>query len=392
MKTSRRTFIKRSAATGGALALGVGGTPGSRFYGEPGGSHTSWLHNSGKADQPKRILILGGTGFTGPLQVQYAVARGHRVSIFNRGRRQADIPSSVEQLTGDRNGDLESLKGKEWDVVIDVPSTLPRWVRDAAQLLRNSARHYVFISTISVYADTSKAGMDESTPLATMPDPNNEEARYYGAQKALAEQEAERAFPGRTTIIRPGLIVGPGDNSDRFTYWPVRVQAGGEVLAPGNPEDAVQIIDARDLAEFAVRMAEGGVAGVYNATGPRARLSVAEMLYDIRAACSGSNDVKFTWVEAGFLASRQVRPWSDMPVWVPPSPSNAGFSQVSIQRALDKGLSFRPLADTVAATLEWWNALPQDRRTRRPNSPGLAPEREAEVLREWKARTPSGDF
>ena len=384
--TNRRDFIKGTALAGGAIALGLPSSTSPAEASTARDSMEAWLADVQPAPQPKRILILGGTGFTGPFQVRYAVARGHKVSIFNRGRRQADIPNSVEQLQGDRNNDLNSLKGKQWDVVIDVPATLPRWVRDSAQLLKDAARHYVFISTISVYADNSKPGMDESTALATMPDPANEEPRFYGAQKALAEQEAMKAFPNRATIIRPGLIVGPGDNSDRFTYWPVRIEQGGEVLAPGAPTDSVQIIDARDLAEFVVRMAEGEHGGAYNATGPRSRLSIAEMLYGIRAACSGSNDVKFTWVSAEFLASKQVRPWSDMPVWVPPSPQMAGFSQVSIQKALDKGLTFRPLADTVQATLAWWKTLPEDRRARKPNMPGLAPEREAQVLTEWKAR------
>jgi 2'-hydroxyisoflavone reductase len=379
---NRRSFVKTSALAGSALALGVRPASAAAAIAPVG----DWLRGVPQAAQPKRILILGGTGFTGPFQVRYAVARGHRVTIFNRGRRQADIPDSVEQLRGDRNGDLETLKGKRWDVVIDVPATLPRWVRDSAQLLRSSVRHYVFVSTISVYADTSKPGMDESTPLATMPDANNEEPRFYGAQKALAEGEAERAFPGRTTIVRPGLIVGPGDNSDRFTYWPVRIAQGGEVLAPGDPGDPVQVIDARDLAEFVVRMAEGEHAGRFNATGPRAQLSIAEMLYGIRAACSGDNDVRFTWVPADFLAARQVRPWQDVPVWVPPVGGSAGFARVSIARAVERGLTFRPLADTVRSTLDWWETLPAERRARRANSPGLAPEREAEVLRAWKSR------
>lgn len=335
-----------------------------------------------RAAKPLRILILGGTGFTGPFQVRYAVERGHHVTVFNRGRRQADLPKSVEHLVGDRNGQLDALKGKTWDAVIDVPSTLPRWVRDAATLLKDSAKQYVFISTISVYSDVSKPGVDETAPLATMPDPTSEEMRYYGALKALAEKEAEKAFPGRTTVIRPGLIVGPGDMSDRFSYWPVRIDRGGEILAPGDPNDPVQIIDARDLAEFIIRMVEQNATGTYNATGPKGTLTIAEMLYGIRAVTT--SDVKWTWVPAEFLAEQKVSPWGDMPVWVPGSGETAGFARIDISKALAKGLTFRPLADTAEATLAWYKARPAEQRAQM--RAGIKPEREAEVLAAWHAR------
>lgn len=340
---------------------------------------------------PLRILILGGTGFIGPYQVRYAVERGHRVTVFNRGRRQTDLPEGVEHLTGDRNGDLESLRGREWDVVIDNPTTLPVWVRDAASLLRDSAGQYIFISTLSVYAETSRPGMDEGTPLARYagPDPMAETVESYGRSagelygplKALSEQEAERWFPGRTTVIRPGLIVGPGDPTDRFTYWPVRVSRGGEVLAPGTSGDPVQVIDARDLAEWVIRMAEQNATGIYNATG-RA-LEIGRMLESMRGGAE--QPVSFTFVDADFLQAQGVRPWSDMPVWLPPRGERAGLTRVSIDRALARGLAFRPIETTARDTLRWFQTLPAERKAQL--QAGLAPEREAEVLRAWHGRS-----
>src|SRR5687768_14927574 len=290
-KRTRRDFVKTTAAAGASLALGTRAAA-ARPPVE-------------KASAPLKILILGGTGFTGPHQVNYAVSRGHTVTVFNRGQRQADIPSSVEQLRGDRNTPtgVDSLKGnRTWDVVIDVPTTLPRWVRDAGQVLQGRARQYIFISTISTYDGYPTAWMDESSkvleytgaedPFTLPPDAAG---RLYGQLKVLSEREAEKWFPGKTTIIRPGLIVGPGDPSNRFTYWPVRIERGGEVLAPGDGHDPVQIIDARDLAEWVIRMAENNTTGVFNATGPKSELTMGDMLGGIRAVLPGSHDVKVTW-------------------------------------------------------------------------------------------------
>ena len=336
------------------------------------------------AAKPLRILILGGTGFIGPNQVKYAVARGHKVSVFNRGKTNpGSLPAGVEQLIGDRNGNLEALKGKAWDAVIDNPSTLPRWVRDAAQLLKDSANHYLFISTISVYADNSKPGMDETAPTLTLADPTVEEiGPNYGGLKALAEKEAERAFPGRTTIVRPGLIVGAGDNSDRFSYWPIRIARGGEVLAPGNPTDPVQFIDARDLGEWTIRLLEQKAYGTFNATGPAHPLTVAEMLYGIKAVTTAG--AQFTWVPAEFLEEHKVSAWMDMPVWIPPAGEYAGFGSRSIRRALDAGLTFRSLADTAETTLAFHQGRPEERQSKL--RAGLAPEREKEVLSAFKAK------
>jgi 2'-hydroxyisoflavone reductase len=348
----------------------------------------------GRAPRALRILVLGGTGFTGPHQVRYAVARGHQVSVFNRGRRQADLPSSVEHLLGDRNtGDLKSLEGKTWDVVIDVPTTLPFWVRDAGKVLQNSAQHYIFISTISTYADTSKPGMDEDTPLAqyegpdAMAETQQTAGRLYGPLKVLSEKEAEKWFPGKTTVIRPGLIVGPGDPSGRFTHWPVRIDRGGEVLAPNSPQDPVQIIDARDLAEWIIRMAETPSPGIYNATGPTTPMPIGDMLNGIKSALN--SNATFTWVPAAFLTQQEVRGWSHLPVWLEPTEDSKGLLQVSIKRALDKGLKFRTLADTARATLEWYKSQPADRQVQLLGQ-SIKPEKEAAVLEAWHASRRQG--
>src|SRR5437016_531795 len=340
--------------------------------------------------KPLRILILGGTGFTGPFQVKYALSRGHKVTVFNRGKTHpGELPKEVEQLIGDRNGQLDALKNRKWDVAIDNPTSVPVWVRDVGQILKGNVDRYVFISTISVYGDTSKANLDETAPLAkyTGSDGMKESrdsliaSKYqlYGPLKALSEQEAEKWFPKQALIIRPGLIVGPRDESDRFTYWPVRIDRGGEVLAPGDPSDPVQIIDGRDLAEWVIRMVEQRETGIYNATGPAKELGIGQMLDTIKSA--NKSNATFTWVNADFLEAQKVAPWSDMPVWIPPRGEEAGGARISIQRALGKGLTFRPLADTARDTLAWFKSQPAERQAKL--KAGLTPEREAEVLAAW---------
>jgi 2'-hydroxyisoflavone reductase len=371
MKTSRRQFIKLSAATAGAFAMNARST---RLFAQ-------------KSVKPIRILILGGTGFTGPYQVRYALSRGHKVTTFNRGKTHpGELPNEVEQLIGDRNGKLDALKGRQWDAVIDNPTTLPAWVRDAAQILKGNVEQYVFISTVSVYGEV-KTGPDENAPTEKYEgaDPYKEtlEAmkaggfKTYGPLKALSEREVEKWFPGKTLIIRPGLIVGPRDETDRFTYWPVRIDRGGEVLAPGSPDDPVQFIDARDLAEWTIRMVETRETGVYNVTGPAKPLGIGGMLDGIKAALKP--DAKFTWVSEEFLTGQKVEPWSDMPVW---TGKDSGLARAKIDRALSKGLTFRPLAETARDTLASFKSLPQDRQSKL--RAGLTPEREAEVLAAWK--------
>jgi 2'-hydroxyisoflavone reductase len=369
MKSTRRQFIKLSvAATAATVATAAMSM------------RNALAANSVK---PLRILILGGTGFTGPFQVKYALSRGHKVTVFNRGKTHpGELPNEVEQLIGDRNGQLDALKGKHWDVCIDNPTTLPAWVRDAAQILKGNVDRYVFISTISVYADTS-TGPGENAPLAKYEgaDPYKEtlEAmkasgfKTYGPLKALSEQETEKWFPGKSLIIRPGLIVGPRDETDRFTYWPVRIDRGGEVLAPGDPKDPVQFIDGRDLAEWTIRMAENAEIGIYNATGPAKELGVGGMLDGIKSALN--SNATFTWADAELLKQQKVEAWSDMPVW---AGDELGLSRTNISRALAKGLTFRPLADTARDTLAWFKGQTPERQAKL--RAGLTAEREKEVL------------
>ena len=376
MSTTRRTFLGLSAMAG--VGIGLRSLP-----------KVSAL-TVDLTPKPMRILILGGTGFTGPFQVRYALSRGHKVTVFNRGRTHpGELPKEAEQLIGDRNGQLDTLKGRTWDVVIDNPATLPIWVRDAAQILKGNADRYVFISTISVYADTSKMGMDETAPLAKYNGPDamketNATMRannfaLYGPLKAQSEAEAEKWFPKKTLIIRPGYIVGPGDESDRFTYWPVRVERGGEVLAPGSPSDPVQIIDARDLAEWTIRMVEQGTVGSFNAVGPRTKLTMGHMLNDMKKTTN--SDARFTWVDDEFLKAQKVI--DDIPIWTSTRGPEIGYATMNIQKAIRHGLTFRPLSDTTRATLEWFRKQTPERQSKM--RAGIKAEREAEVLAAWHA-------
>lgn len=381
MSVGRRTFLKLSAM--------VGATAGSKLISSiPAISAEVGMTN--RTPKPMKILILGGTGFTGPFQVRYALARGHKVTVFNRGKTHpGELPKEVEQLIGDRNGQLDALKGRKWDVVIDNPATLPIWVRDAAQILKGNADRYVFISSTAVYADTSKAGLNENAPLAkyTGADSMKETSAtmrasnfsLFGPLKALSEGEAEKWFPGKTLIIRPGYIVGPGDESDRFTYWPVRVERGGEVLAPGNSSDPIQIIDARDLAEWTIRMVEQGTTGSFNAVGPKSKLTMGRMLGEMKKTTN--SDARFTWVDADFLARQKVV--VDLPIWTSSKGSEIGYHLTNINKALGKGLTFRPLSGTIRATLDWFKKQSAERQSKM--RAGLKPEREVEVLAAWHA-------
>jgi len=382
-----------SLAAAGSFGLALSSRADAQGSASPSTAASAASSQVERAARPLRILILGGTGFTGPHQVRYALARGHKVTLFNRGRRPQDWPAEVEELVGDRNtGDLASLKGREWDVCIDNPTTLPFWVRDAGQVLKGKVKQYIFISTISVYAAEKDVNADETAAVAKYAgaDPMKETqesmranmATLYGQLKARSEQECEVWFPGATTIIRPGLIVGPGDESDRFTYWPVRLAKGGDVLAPGDGSDPVQIIDARDLAEWTIRMAEQRTIGVFNATGPSYEMTMEEMLHGIKATTTAG--ARLHWVASSFLEAQKVAPWGDMPTWVPADEENKGFSRRSIKRALDAGLTFRPLAVTTLDLMTWFHALPEARQN--ALKAGIKADREAQVLAAWKAR------
>lgn len=376
MSPSRRTFIRTSLGVGTALSLGRAQIlEGSGWRGRP---------TVRPASRALRILILGGTGFIGPHQVRYALARGHSVTLFNRGSNSGMFAPSVEELVGDRMDDLEALRGRDWDVVVDNSARLPRWVRDTAQLLKGSVGRYLFVSSISAYARHDNPGADESAEVQAFHQGDPLEVTEatdatYGALKAASEGEALRAFPGRAIIVRPGLIVGPGDDTDRFTYWPARVHRGGEVLAPGTPHDPVQFIDVRDLTHWMIRLLEDGATGTFNATGPHYPMHFLQMLSGVRAVTPAP--VRFTWVDRGFLEGRGVRPWSDLPVWMPPEGATAGFMRRDIGRAMAAGLTFRPLAETARDTLEWWWAESEGRGGN--PSAGLSLESEQEVLAAW---------
>lgn len=330
-----------------------------------------------------KLLILGGTVFLGCHLVDAALASGHTVTLFNRGQHNADLYPNVEKLRGNRDGDLNALKGRRWDAVIDTCGYAPRVVKASAELLANSIDHYTFISSISVFADFSKPNMDESAPVGKLKDENAEQitGETYGPLKALCEQTAERAMPGRVLNIRPGLIVGPHDPSDRFTYWPARIAQGGEVLAPGQPEYLVQIIDGRDLAQWTLKMAEQKKIGVYNATGPEYALTLGTVLEGCKAA--SKSNARFVWMDEKFLVESKVTPWTEIPLWVPQEKDNAGFSAVNCQKAIKAGLKFRPLAETIRDTLAW-NATRPSNAERRS---GLKPDKEKELLQNWQKRS-----
>jgi 2'-hydroxyisoflavone reductase len=385
MATSRRQFFRITGALAGLVACRPTAAPGTTT--PTAASPPATAASPPLAPEPVllgganlKILVLGGTGFLGPHLVEAMKKRGHTPTLFNRGKTRPELFPDVEKLRGDRDGDLTALKDRKWDAVIDTSGYVPRIVRASAELLAPNVRQYVFISSISVYAETVTPNPDETHPVLTIPDPKTEEVmENYGALKALCEQAAESALPGRTTNIRPGLIVGPGDPTDRFTYWPVRVAAGGEVLAPGTRTDPIQIIDVRDLADFILTTLEKGHVGVFNATGPQHTLTIEAALTACKAA-SGS-DATFTWADAKWLESRQVMPWSDMPAWVPFEADGVGMSTIRTTKAIAHGLTYRPLDDTLRATLEWWQTLPPERRAK-PRA-GITRERETTVLAAW---------
>ena len=321
-----------------------------------------------------RLLIIGGTVFVGRHLVESALARGHEVTLFNRGQHNPDLFPTVEKLRGNRDGELSALASRQWDAVIDTCGYVPRLVHASATALANQVGHYTFISTISVYPDYSQAGLDESAAVGTLADPTTEEVtgESYGPLKALCEQATEAAMPGRVLTIRPGLIVGPNDPTDRFTYWPVRVARSGEVLAPGEPTQQVQFIDVRDLAEWTIQMVEGNHTGIYNATGPDYVLTMQHLLEECKNVAK--SNATFTWVTEALLQEQSVGAFVEMPLWVPAA--MAGLEQVNCQKAIAAGLTFRPLDTTIHDTLAWHAT----RDTAHSWRAGITPERESELL------------
>ncbi|HEY6453771.1 MAG TPA: SDR family oxidoreductase [Steroidobacteraceae bacterium] len=336
---------------------------------------------------PARVLILGGTGFIGPHFVAALRAGGHSVTVFNRGHDPAKVPPGVVQLIGDRNGRLESLKGHDWDAVIDNSGYTPRQVRLTAELLKGHIRQYIFISSISAYADFAVAGIDENYKLAKLADPTVETigGGNYGGLKALCEGVAEQTYAAHCTVIRPTFIAGPGDPTDRFTYWPVRVARGGDMLAPGTPNDPMQFIDVRDLADFLQLCVEKRLGGRYNACIPPRAVTMGALLETSRRVAHA--DTRFVWASQTFLARQRligadVPDAGALPIWIPPGSAQAGAVLISAARAVRHGLRFRPLEQTVRDTLAWQKQRPAAQQALRD---GLSVQREAELLKLLRA-------
>jgi 2'-hydroxyisoflavone reductase len=323
-----------------------------------------------------RILVIGGTRFLGRYIVESALAHAHEVTLFNRGKTNPSLFPQVEKIIGDRETDVEKLNGHFWEAVIDTSGYFPRIVRLSADVLKDNVTRYVFISSVSVYGNFNKVGITEADSVAKIQNEAIEEVNgeTYGPLKALCEQTVRDIFGlERALIIRPGLIVGPHDPTDRFTYWPARIARGGDVLAPEKPDAPIQIIDVRDLADFILKLIENNVFGTYNVTGPDYDLTIGKLL-EVSKQVSGIN-ASFRWASVDFLNQSKVKPWSDMPTWIPEA-QGAGFARVDISKALGAGLTFRPLEETVRDTLEWAKTRPVDHAWRA----GLTPEREQELL------------
>ena len=333
-----------------------------------------------------RLLILGGTQFIGVHMTQLALQRGYRVTLFNRGKTHADLFPQVEKLHGDRNGQLDALKGRSWDAVIDDSGFVPRHVRLSAELLAPHVQRYVFVSSISAYASFAKPN-DERSPLGTIKDESTEKVTEatYGPLKALCERAVEVAMPRRTIVLRPGFIVGPYDPTDRFTYWPARAARGGEMLAPGDPGQGIQVIDARDLARFTLDVIERDLTGTFNIVSPPGRFTMGELIAtSIGAAetlAGPSSAPSAVWVSLEFLEQQKAQ--DDFPIWLPPTGDTAGFAEVSAAHALRAGLKITPLATTVRDTLAWYLGQPQPQRVHLKAGP--RPDREKELLAAWRA-------
>lgn len=372
MNKKRRQFIQASLLGGATLTtVGVPGAMAADEESEP-------------SVQALNVLILGGTGFIGPHMVREALRRGHSVTLFNRGRTNNELFPDLELLKGDRNGGLDVLAGRAWDVVIDNSGYVPRHVADSARLLANAASHYIYISTISVYDSFAKP-INEDSPLATMEDESVEEVtnESYGPLKALCEQRAAQEFgEDRLTVLRPTYICGPGDRTDRYTYWPVRTMAGGEMLWPGKASDNIQIIDVRDLADFTIDCAEQRINGIYNTVTPKGSFTMGQLLEDSLAVTAA--DTKDVWVDYDFVTEHGLEDSGELTIWSSPRSTYAQLSMVDGSRAVAKGLNNRPTRETARDTITWWKTLPEDR-TQNVRA-GLASEKEAKLLADWATR------
>lgn len=403
MPTTRRDFLQYSMAASAAAAIGL---PKVRAA------------IARPRSAPQKILILGGTAFVGPACMEAALARGHKVTLFNRGvhelkRKEAGrpslVPDGVEVLYGNRDprltaddwkkdpakdGEkdpnspkgLSQLEGKKWDAVIDTSGFFPRMVKASAELLAPNVKQYVFISSISVYKNNDKPGADESDELGHLEDASVEdfgpEFKNYGPGKAACEEAAEKAMPGRVANVRPGFIVGPRDTSARFLYWPVRAEKGGEMVVPGKPSDPIQIIDVRDLAEWIIHLIETNTNGAFNATGPEKPLTMEAMVAGCKAGAK--SDVKPVWVAADFMKEQGVDPVQSCPLWLPPEGETSGFHNRSVAKAIAAGLKFRSVEDTAKASLEWYHGLPTETQSKVVRL--IPPEKEASLLKAWREK------
>lgn len=332
--------------------------------------------------QPLNILFMGGTGFIGPHMVRAVAALGHKMTLFNRGKTNPDLFEGIELIKGDRlSADIEQLSGRRWDIIIDSSCYVPRAVRLLMEAIdREQVQQYIFISTISVYADFSQPGNTEDSSLASMDDPTSEDVdAHYGALKVLCEQAAVAALPGKVNRVRCGVIIGPGDKSDRFTYWPERVFRGGEVLAPGDGSAALQTLDARDLADWIAYCVENNVTGVFNATNRAGAYNFADLLNLCQREIN--REAQLTWVPAAFLSAQGVRQIVDLPLWTTSDGPYAGVWRINSQRAAAAGLTHRPLEVSIRDTHRWFQAQPTQRRNKM--RAGWTQQREAEVLAAW---------
>lgn len=373
MGSDRRQFIKGGLLGGAAIASGALAAAGSAAA-EQG------------APKPLSVLVLGGTGFIGPHMVREALRRGHSVTLFNRGRSNSDLFPDLETITGDRGGDLAGLRGRRWDAVVDNSGYVPRHVANSAAALADNVGHYLFISTISTYANYAQPN-DEDSPLATMADENVEQVtgETYGPLKVLCEQRARAAIDAeRLTILRPTYICGPGDHTDRFSYWPVRVSRGGEMLLPGDPSHALQIIDVRDLANFTIDCLERRIAGIYNTVTPVGSYTMGKLLDDSQAVAATRVDP--VWVSDAFAADAEsnssTQNWGMFPIWHSPSGTSAAIAGINGARARAAGLHNRPVRETIRDLLEWWRTLPAERTA--TMQAGMSAAQEAELIALWK--------
>jgi 2'-hydroxyisoflavone reductase len=369
MNKDRRRFLQSSLLGGAAVAAGC--TP------EAATEPQAKAATAG----PMKILILGGTGFIGPHMVREALRRGHEVSLFNRGRTNSELFPDLKLFKGDRNNGLQSLEGSEWDVVVDNSGYVPRQVEDSARLLSSVVSHYLFVSTISVYA-VSPAPITEESPLATMEDETVEEVTggLYGPMKALCERRVTAQLGAdRTTVLRPTYICGPGDRTDRYTYWPVRTMRGGEMLWPGTPGDDIQIIDVRDFANFTVDCLEKKILGSFNTVTPLRSFKMGDLLEDSLAVTDANTTP--VWVDKDFISENEVAEGGGLPIWEHPDGEYAALSLVDGSRAAAAGLINRPTRETARDTISWWKALPADRTDKL--RAGLSAEKEADLLRRW---------